>query len=114
MIPLLVATIQRLPQRTIEPISPTPGTVSPRFAVQIPPGPSKTAVPPTTSRTVQPSIVIGFVSGICVGLDMIFAPCSTAVCADPEETAFTRATAGLLDTVLGGGLAMSPDQDHSL
>ena len=66
--PLLVATIQRLPQRTIESIFPTPGTVSPRVAFQMPLGPSRTAVPPLTSRIVQPSIVVGLVSGTGVGL----------------------------------------------
>jgi hypothetical protein len=66
--PLLVATIQRLPQRTIESTFPNPGTVSPLVALNIPSGPSKTAVPPTTSRTIQPSIVLGRVSGTAVGL----------------------------------------------
>ncbi len=61
--PLAVATIQRLPQRTIESMRPTPGTVSPRVTVQTPSGPSRIAVPPRTSRTVQPSIVVGLVSG---------------------------------------------------
>jgi hypothetical protein len=61
--PLAVATIQRLPQRTIESIRPMPGTVSPRVAIRIPSGPPRTAVPPRTSRTVQPSIVVGLVSG---------------------------------------------------
>src|SRR5258708_11657391 len=61
--PLAVATIQRLPQRTIESMRPTPGTVSPRVTVQTPLGPSRIAVPPRTSRTVQPSIVVGLVSG---------------------------------------------------
>src|SRR5947207_743268 len=42
---------------------PTPGTVSPRVTVQTPSGPSRIAVPPRTSRTVQPSIVVGLVSG---------------------------------------------------
>ena len=67
--PLLVATIQRLPQRTIESTFPNPGTVSPLVARHCPLGPSKTAVPPTTSRTVQPSMVLGFVSGAgaCLG-----------------------------------------------
>src|ERR1700704_5446229 len=60
--PLAVATIQRLPQRTMESIRPIPGTVSPRAAVRTPSGPSRTAVPPRTSRTVQPSIVVGLVS----------------------------------------------------
>jgi len=66
--PLLVATIQRLPQRTIESTRPTPGTVSPRAARHTPSGPSSTTVPPTTSRTVQPSIVVGRVSGTATGL----------------------------------------------
>jgi hypothetical protein len=61
--PRLVATIQRLPQSTIESTLPTPGTVSPRAADQVPFGPSSTTLPPTTSRTVQPSIVVGLVSG---------------------------------------------------
>ena len=61
--PVAVATIHRLPQRTMESIRPTPGTVSPRAAIQTPSGPSSTAVPPRTSRTVQPSMVAGFVSG---------------------------------------------------
>src|SRR5207253_3643901 len=61
--PPAVATIQRLPQRTIESMRPTPGTVSPRVTVQTPSGPSRIAVPPRTSRTVQPSMVVGLVSG---------------------------------------------------
>src|SRR5206468_3948350 len=60
--PFAVATIQRLPPRTMESMRPTPGTVSPRAAVRTPSGPSRTAVPPRTSRTVQPSIVVGLVS----------------------------------------------------
>ena len=47
----------------IESIRPIPGTVSPRTAVRTPSGPSSTTVPPRTSRTVQPSIVVGLVSG---------------------------------------------------
>jgi hypothetical protein len=70
--PLLVATIHRLPQRTTESIFPTPGTVSPRVAFQTPLGPSRTAVPPLTSRIVQPSMVVGFVSGTGVGLAETF------------------------------------------
>lgn len=61
--PPAVATIQRLPQRTIESMRPTPGTVSPRVTVQTPSGPSRIAVAPRTSRTVQPSMVVGLVSG---------------------------------------------------
>src|SRR5262249_41634994 len=66
--PPLVATIQRLPQRTTESIFPTPGTVSPRVASHTPFGPSKTAVPPLTSRMVHPSMVVGLVSGTGVVL----------------------------------------------
>src|SRR5271166_3227337 len=73
--PLLVATTQRSPQRTIESIVPTPGTVSPRTTSQMPLGPTKTALPSTTSRTVQPSIVVGLVSGTALGLDEIFPGC---------------------------------------
>src|SRR5262245_23834059 len=72
MRPLVVATIQRLPQRTIESIRPIPGTVSPCAARQAPLGPSSTTVPPTTSRIVQPSIVVGRVSGTATGLGRIF------------------------------------------
>src|SRR3954452_4728819 len=71
--PLLVATIQRLPQRTTDSTRPIPGTVSPCAARQTPPGPSSTAVPPTTSRIVQPSIVVGLDSGAGAGLGRIFA-----------------------------------------
>ena len=48
--PLLVATIQRLPHRTIESIFPMLGMVSPWLALLTPLGPSKTAVLPLTSR----------------------------------------------------------------
>ena len=48
-------------------ILPTPGTVSPRLARQTPLGPSSTTEPPLTSRTVQPSMVAGLVSGTGVG-----------------------------------------------
>lgn len=61
--PRAVATIQRLPQRTIESIRPMPGITSPRAAIRIPSGPSSTAVPPRTSRTAHPPIVVGLVSG---------------------------------------------------
>src|SRR5580765_4604054 len=61
--PLLVATIRRLPHRKIDSILPTPGTVSPRVTRQVPLGPSNTAVPFVTSRSVQPSMVVGLVSG---------------------------------------------------
>src|SRR5216684_7329259 len=52
--------------------------VSPRVAFQMPLGPSKTAVPPLTSRIVHPSMVVGLVSGTGVGLVETFVR-STAV-----------------------------------
>ena len=54
---------QRLPQRTMDSTRPSPGIVSPRAAIRIPSGPSRTAVPSRTSTTVQPGIVAGLVSG---------------------------------------------------
>ena len=54
---------QRLPQRTMDSTRPIPGMVSPRAAIRIPSGPSRTAVPSRTSTTVQPGIVAGLVSG---------------------------------------------------
>ena len=54
---------QRLPQRTMDSTRPSPGMVSPRAAIRIPSGPSRTAVPSRTSTTVQPGIVAGLVSG---------------------------------------------------
>ena len=42
---------------------PSPGTVSPRATRNVPLGPSNTAVPFVTSRSVQPSMVVGLVSG---------------------------------------------------
>src|SRR5215471_10173014 len=78
--PLLVATIQRLPQRTIESIFPTPGTVSPRVAFHTPFGPSNTAVPPLTSRMVHPSMVVGLVSGTGAGLVETFGRSTTVDC----------------------------------
>src|SRR5215475_589318 len=78
--PLLVATIQRLPQRTIESILPKPGTVAPRVTFRVPLDPSKKAAPPTTSRTVQPGTVVGRVSGVGTGLGpgKIFVFCGAA------------------------------------
>jgi hypothetical protein len=78
--PLLVATIQRLPQRTIESIFPTPGIVSPRTAFHTPFGPSKTAVPPLTSRIVHPSMVVGLVSGTGAGLVEAFVRSTAGGC----------------------------------
>src|SRR5262249_15390146 len=59
MRPLVVATIQRLPQRTIESIRPIPGTVSPCAARQAPLGPSSTTVPPTTRPSWTPTAPSG-------------------------------------------------------
>jgi hypothetical protein len=64
--PRLVATTKRFPQRTIESTRPIPGTVCPGVTLQTPFGPSITAVPLTTSRSVQPSMVVGLVSGVGV------------------------------------------------
>jgi hypothetical protein len=67
--PLLVETIQRLPESTL----PSPGIVSPREAFQMPPpGPSNVAVPSTTLRKVQPWIVVGLVSGTGTSLRPFF------------------------------------------
>src|SRR5215475_9926215 len=87
MRPLLVATSQRLPQRTMDSTLPTPGTVSPCVTLQTPFGPCRTAVPLLTSRSVQPGMVVGLVSGHgvsfvrgCRGEDDVFGlpSCSTA------------------------------------
>ena len=76
---MLVATIQRLPQRTIESIFPNPGTVSPRAAFQTPFGPSNVAVRPLTARRVHPAMVVGLVSGTGVGLVISFDLSTAAV-----------------------------------
>ena len=55
---------QRLPQRTMDSTRPTPGMVSPRAAIRIPSGPSRTAVPSRTSTIVQPGIVAGLVFAV--------------------------------------------------
>ena len=90
--PRLVATIQRLPQRTIESILPKPGAALPRVTFKVPLGPSKTAVPPTTSRTAQPGMVVGRVSGVGAGLSPVFAFCCAAACGAPAEASVRRAT----------------------
>src|SRR3981189_3367014 len=96
MSPLLVATSQWLPQRTMDSILPTPGTVSPGAALRTPPGPSKTALPLVTSRSVQPAMVVGLVSGDgvsfargCRGNDDVFGVTS---CPDACGVATLRAT----------------------
>ncbi len=89
MRPLLVATTKRLPQRTIESTRPTPGTVCPGVTLQTPFGPSITAVPFTTSRSVQPSLVVGLVSGVAVSFRASFT-------ASPVEAVRGGATIGFL------------------
>jgi hypothetical protein len=61
--PEVVETIQRPPHRTTESMRPTPGTVSPRITLRTPFGPCRIIASPRTSRTIQPSMVIGRVSG---------------------------------------------------
>jgi hypothetical protein len=87
--PRLVATIQRSPQRRIESILPTPGTMSPRLTLQMPLGPSRIAIPFVTSRSVHPSIVVGLVSGIGVS----FARSSRSLVLSRKE-AVCRSNAG--------------------
>jgi hypothetical protein len=69
--PLLVATIRRFPQRKMDSTLPTPGIMSPLDTLRMPSGPSKTAVPLATSRSVQPSIVVGLVSGVGASLTRV-------------------------------------------
>src|SRR5262245_11981716 len=92
--PLLVATIGRLPQRKIDSTLPTPGIMSPRATVRMPSGPSKTAVPLATSRSVQPSIVVGLVSGIAVSLSR---GCGSLAIDEVVGAALTDDFARLLD-----------------
>jgi hypothetical protein len=54
---------KRLPQRTIASALPTPGTVCPSVTLQIPLRPCSSAGPLVTSRSVQPGMVVGLVSG---------------------------------------------------
>src|SRR5687768_15366171 len=93
MRPLLVATIQRSPQRTIEVMFPTPGTVLPRVAFQTPLGPCSVTVPLLTSRTVHPSMVVGLVSGTGTGLAETFVR-STAVSPGGRASCFVAKTRG--------------------
>src|SRR5205823_6583702 len=82
--PPFVPTTHRPPHRRIESTEPTPGTSSPRVTRHTPSGPSKVAVPPITSRTVQPSMVVGLVSGNATGLPegFIARPAEEAVAFD--------------------------------
>ena len=95
---------QRLPQRTMDSTRPSPGIVSPRAAIRIPSGPSRTAVPSRTSTTVQPGIVAGFVSGAATR------GCRSAIAAAEGPTFAWEA--GLADGRATGnradGLAMLP------
>ena len=91
-----MTTIQRLPQRTIDSTLPTRGSVSPRIALQTPSGPSKTAVAPETSRTVQPSMVSGLVSGNGIGLGRVFGRCPKSDAAGSDARALCCDTAEVL------------------
>src|SRR5215468_9491893 len=77
--PRVVATIQRLPQRTMESMRPTPGTLSPWLTRHTPPGPCNTTVLPATSRIAHPSIVVGRVSGNGVSRGAILPPSGAAM-----------------------------------
>ena len=120
--PRLVATIQRLPQRTIELILPTPGTVSPRVAFQTPVGPSKTAVERFTSRTDHPSIVVGLVSGTGVrGISMrsvVVSPGAVFSFVFGDRTEVSDRTLSLFGKtailLLGAGVAVAVKLDGSL
>lgn len=76
--------------------SPTPGIVSPRATLRMPSGPSKTAVPLVTSRNIQPSMVVGLVSGVGVSL--------TGVCSSGSELS-TPSRAGAPQTIVAWLLA---------
>jgi hypothetical protein len=117
--PWLVATIQRSPQRRIESTLPTPGTVSPRLTLQMPLGPSKIAIPFATSRSVHPSIVVGRVSGIGVGLDRLsrslaLGRIAAACCCNACEWSITDAlgvatpTDGFARLLVGEGWCLRP------
>jgi hypothetical protein len=53
-------------------------TVSPRLTVQVPFGPSNTAVPLVTSRSILPSIFVGLVSGTGACLAKVSEDCNDA------------------------------------
>ena len=118
--PLAVATIQRLPQRTIDSIRPIPGIVSPRVAIRIPSGPSSTAVPSRTSTTLHPGMVVGLVSGAAAkgGLIATATPAGLALAWEAKAvldgSADRRAPAGaaaegleMLPTVAGAAVRRS-------
>src|SRR5215471_2109565 len=84
--PLLVATMKRLPQRTIESTLPTLGTVCPGITLQTPFGPSNTAVPLVTSRSVRPGMLVGLVSGVGESfVELRSSPALTPVRCTPVE-----------------------------
>jgi hypothetical protein len=101
--PLLVATIKRLPQRTIDSTLPTPGTICPGVALQTPLGPSNTAVPFTTSRSVQPSMVLGRVSGVGVS----FVSVRTSFTVAPVEAVGRGATVESLPASPDSGVLLT-------
>jgi hypothetical protein len=90
----------------MESTRPTPGTVSPADTFRMPPGPSKTAVPSKASRTVQPAMVFGLVSGVGVSRGRNFFPArwtttaagfvEVAFCCTIDGTIFMGATAATL------------------
>ena len=84
--------------------------VSPRAAILIPSGPSRTAVPSRTSTTVQPGMVVGLVSG--AGANDGFVAIATAaglVLACEAKTALAAMAEGfgMLPTVAGAAFRKS-------
>src|SRR5215207_5740796 len=71
---LLVTTDHFPPRRTIDSTRPKPGTTSPLNTPISPLGPSKIAVPSTTSLSTQLSILL-----VCVDAGVTFAPVAGAV-----------------------------------
>src|SRR5271166_6547021 len=109
--PLSVATIHHLPQRRMSSIFPSPDTLSPRLTFRMPFGPSKTAVPPITLRTVQPLMEAGLVSGTATGRAESFAR-STAVGAGESVVCFVgkETAVGARESVacfVGNGIALA-------
>src|SRR5262249_19796699 len=92
--PLLFVTFKRFPQRTIESTLPMPGTVCPGVTLQTPFGPSKTAVPLITSRSVQPGIVVGLVSGVGGSFR---GSSALTVCCTPVECLLAAVPTGAVD-----------------
>src|ERR1043166_7443645 len=86
-----------------------PGTMSPRAAVRTPSGPSRTTVPPRTSRTVQPAIVVGLVSGTATRSragEAVFAKLATG---EPAASPESRILAGDVPSAFAGGTGETDD-----